>query len=177
MERFHVDGRLANFDTVEVTRALTNERLGYDGVISGPIRAEGDVKALANLRASVHLGIAPGRKGVPVSGQLNADYNGATDSIEVAKSYVALPNTRLDLSGSDGRQLHLQLVSHNLNDFLPAMQMGSKNPPKEMPIALQKGGAATFTGDVTGKLSAPQIARSEERRVGKECRSRWSPYH
>ena len=24
---------------------------------------------------------------------------------------------------------------------------------------------------------AKEIARSEERRVGKECRSRWSPYH
>src|SRR2546427_5486393 len=24
---------------------------------------------------------------------------------------------------------------------------------------------------------APRNARSEERRVGKECRSRWSPYH
>ena len=24
---------------------------------------------------------------------------------------------------------------------------------------------------------APEFARSEERRVGKECRSRWSPYH
>ena len=24
---------------------------------------------------------------------------------------------------------------------------------------------------------APQRGRSEERRVGKECRSRWSPYH
>ena len=23
----------------------------------------------------------------------------------------------------------------------------------------------------------PLISRSEERRVGKECRSRWSPYH
>src|SRR2546430_14396413 len=23
----------------------------------------------------------------------------------------------------------------------------------------------------------PQLRRSEERRVGKECRSRWSPYH
>ena len=23
----------------------------------------------------------------------------------------------------------------------------------------------------------PQVLRSEERRVGKECRSRWSPYH
>ena len=25
--------------------------------------------------------------------------------------------------------------------------------------------------------SAPAVLRSEERRVGKECRSRWSPYH
>ena len=23
----------------------------------------------------------------------------------------------------------------------------------------------------------PELLRSEERRVGKECRSRWSPYH
>ena len=27
------------------------------------------------------------------------------------------------------------------------------------------------------KASAPHSTRSEERRVGKECRSRWSPYH
>src|SRR2546427_12975212 len=27
------------------------------------------------------------------------------------------------------------------------------------------------------KNCAPMIVRSEERRVGKECRSRWSPYH
>ena len=26
-------------------------------------------------------------------------------------------------------------------------------------------------------LGKTAIARSEERRVGKECRSRWSPYH
>src|SRR5256885_3723402 len=29
----------------------------------------------------------------------------------------------------------------------------------------------------TGALAAPLGIRSEERRVGKECRSRWSPYH
>src|SRR6476646_11933933 len=28
----------------------------------------------------------------------------------------------------------------------------------------------------TGKISFDQKGRSEERRVGKECRSRWSPY-
>ena len=26
-------------------------------------------------------------------------------------------------------------------------------------------------------ISSPEHRRSEERRVGKECRSRWSPYH
>ena len=27
------------------------------------------------------------------------------------------------------------------------------------------------------EVTTPDINRSEERRVGKECRSRWSPYH
>ena len=29
----------------------------------------------------------------------------------------------------------------------------------------------------TGNRLRQQLVRSEERRVGKECRSRWSPYH
>src|SRR2546422_11731627 len=40
--------------------------------------------------------------------------------------------------------------------------------------------AATFMilGDVcTRNCAYCAVARSEERRVGKECRSRWSPYH
>ena len=31
--------------------------------------------------------------------------------------------------------------------------------------------------DVMTVRGMPGITRSEERRVGKECRSRWSPYH
>src|SRR3712207_2567204 len=35
-----------------------------------------------------------------------------------------------------------------------------------------------FMGYYTDQTCAPtQLLRSEERRVGKECRSRWSPYH
>ena len=30
---------------------------------------------------------------------------------------------------------------------------------------------------IIGLIIAGVIIRSEERRVGKECRSRWSPYH
>ena len=36
---------------------------------------------------------------------------------------------------------------------------------KRLEPLMQQGGAAA------------QLTRSEERRVGKECRSRWSPYH
>ena len=44
------------------------------------------------------------------------------------------------------------------------------------------GGAAMVGGPRTAMKSGPRTAmksgpRSEERRVGKECRSRWSPYH
>ena len=43
--------------------------------------------------------------------------------------------------------------------------------------------ALTLTAGALDKLEAfasfngPDFYRSEERRVGKECRSRWSPYH
>ena len=39
--------------------------------------------------------------------------------------------------------------------------------------------ANQFNLGVANLVGAPVdlIARSEERRVGKECRSRWSPYH
>src|SRR2546425_6458010 len=36
---------------------------------------------------------------------------------------------------------------------------------------------ALVVGNARVRLAAPRFARSEERRVGKECRCRWSPYH
>ena len=35
--------------------------------------------------------------------------------------------------------------------------------------------ADQFQADIQPLMTSPK--RSEERRVGKECRSRWSPYH
>src|SRR5256885_12861075 len=52
---------------------------------------------------------------------------------------------------------------------------------------MRDGGSAMSSGDLlmatplAGRSEPPMTrrgcARSEERRVGKECRSRWSPYH
>ena len=50
-------------------------------------------------------------------------------------------------------------------------------------VSCYKDGASSplFTADINytsdGKISNINLGRSEERRVGKECRSRWSPYH
>ena len=35
----------------------------------------------------------------------------------------------------------------------------------------------TKEGRKEGRMEGREKGRSEERRVGKECRSRWSPYH
>src|SRR5574340_1204624 len=42
-----------------------------------------------------------------------------------------------------------------------------------------EGPHLSMTGESRGcsRAAAPVCGRSEERRVGKECRSRWSPYH
>ena len=43
--------------------------------------------------------------------------------------------------------------------------------------AMADNGAHVTLLDVDADALDRAVARSEERRVGKECRSRWSPYH
>ena len=44
-------------------------------------------------------------------------------------------------------------------------------------LAEGKGKGEFYTPKCIVNLIAEMLERSEERRVGKECRSRWSPYH
>ena len=53
--------------------------------------------------------------------------------------------------------------------FVMAACLGTLFLKMELPIPYLLGGIFAAV--------ACKIARSEERRVGKECRSRWSPYH
>jgi translocation and assembly module TamB len=149
-DQFRVNGKLNHFDMQALARPFLKQRLGYDGIISGPVHAEGNTKNTSAVVARADLTIAPGRRGIPVSGRINADYNGRADTVTLAKSYIALPATRLDLSGSLGRSIQVKLVSRNLKDFQPLLPSS--------PIALNPGGAATFIGAVTGRLGAPHIA-------------------
>ena len=46
----------------------------------------------------------------------------------------------------------------------------------ELAVELERAKGLTEVR-ITSRESGDIIMRSEERRVGKECRSRWSPYH
>ena len=50
-------------------------------------------------------------------------------------------------------------------------------PPAGVQIDNEKSEKDTIAAHKQEKENEPQDHRSEERRVGKECRSRWSPYH
>ena len=46
-----------------------------------------------------------------------------------------------------------------------------------LPLKMRRHATAGFTGIIRIRNAVWFVLRSEERRVGKECRSRWSPYH
>ena len=178
LQRLSVDGNLRNFSIQNITQALQGNRIGYDGTISGTLRAQGDLKAKGTngYSAQANINIVPShsRQGVPVSGHLYADYRGASDSIDLGKSFLALPNSRLDLSGSLNRRLDLTLLSRNLNDFQPALAFASLpgQHPTPLPITLQAGGNALMQAAVTGNLASPKItAHAALNRFGAQQKS------
>ena len=56
-----------------------------------------------------------------------------------------------------------------LRGFIPSFYNGTL----EGEILVEGKGVTEYGGELSAKI----LTRSEERRVGKECRSRWSPYH
>ena len=72
---------------------------------------------------------------------------------------------------SSGQVLE-ELLRHLYQQVLPKLAPADQ---KDLADKIEKAGG-TKTVD---KLTLGQLVgiRSEERRVGKECRSRWSPYH
>ena len=131
---YKLDGNLRNLDLQTALRAV-GEQLPYDAVISGPVSAEGDTKVpgTKSLAARAALSLAPGRRGIPVSGRLNANFSGAADNVTVTSSYLNLAHTRVTLDGSVNNHLNFSLTSRDLNDLLAAASL--KGPA---PVALNR---------------------------------------
>jgi translocation and assembly module TamB len=149
MAQFRLSGNLRNFGIAAAAHVLGGI-IAYNGMVSGPFQAEGNIKTSTGLVARANLAIAPAprERGIPVSGRLIADYNGQAQTVTLGQSFVALPHSRVDLSGPLGREIQVRMVSRDLADFQPLAAI---------PVTFQNGNA-TLNATVSGSFSAPRIA-------------------
>jgi translocation and assembly module TamB len=152
--RYRLNGSLCRLDLQTAVNELVERRIAYAGVASGTVFAQGDLRqpGTQSIAAHTRLSITPGTRGIPMSGRLNADYNGTSDDISINDSYIALPHTRATLSGSLGNRMDVALTTRDLNELIAAIPGTTK-----LPVTLEPGGQVTVTAAVTGQLTSPHV--------------------
>src|SRR3989440_586329 len=78
-----------------------------------------------------------------------------------------------DLAGDRGAQIDVGRGAFTVSEQV-TVEGAATNVDLSTAVA---GGVVTTTQIAELPLNGRSFMRSEERRVGKECRSRWSPYH
>jgi translocation and assembly module TamB len=163
MRQLSLESQFHGFDLPVIAAAATGRRIDYDGVINGAITLQGDLaqKGTTGFNADANLSMQPGHRGVPLTGRILASYRGATEAIDLGRSFVALPHSRLELSGAlsqdHSAQIYVRFLSHDLNDLLPGINAVSSKPAATLPITLRTGGWVVIDAEIAGQLSKPQI--------------------
>ena len=96
----------------------------------------------------------------------------STDQLERMSERRYLDALTLEIS----HELEISILAHRRNTLLYLVRQDSSYLQANDSLLLTADG---IVGQLPGRASSAEEARvrSEERRVGKECRSRWSPYH
>jgi translocation and assembly module TamB len=147
-DRFRFEGNLSGFGMRRLVAALSPQPLPWDAQISGPVRAEGSLRRPGELRASARLNLSPAA-GAPVRGQIQLDYDGRRGTLDLGRSSLQLPSTRLDISGAIGNRMVVHLETRDLGDLLPLVG-------RPIPLELRQG-VVVFDGTITGRLEDPRI--------------------
>jgi len=71
-------------------------------------------------------------------------------------------------------QIGTRLVQDHLSSMFPVKY---RWPVFDLAASPFEDYKAIIDEECKVRARTPKVSRSEERRVGKECRSRWSPYH
>ena len=96
---------------------------------------------------------------------------GVQSQVESAQRLDELQNTVRQLRGRMEELEHsLEALSKQQRDLYTDLE-------KRLAANGSQPGGAAAGGAATPGAAGAHASRSEERRVGKECRSRWSPYH
>lgn len=149
---YRLNGTIAGLAVRDLAALGTPKPVPYDGLVAGSITASGRLTRISRLNeATAQLTVSPAPSGPAVNGEISAQYNGATAKLEMAHSWVQLPHTRADVTGTLGNSLAVKLDSGDLNDLLPALNGHA------LPFELRNG-TASFAGSVNGPLDSPRIS-------------------
>ena len=153
LSRYAVNGEVSGVEVRRAFALLDPTALPWDGRASGKVHLEGSLGRAKDLRVSGSITVSPAPTGDPVRGQIMANFNADSGVLDLGRSSLTLPHSRLDFSGALGRQLQVHLETSDLNDLLPALG----ETAAKVPVKLHDG-SVIFDGTVTGKLADPQVA-------------------
>lgn len=156
LKRFKVNGRLDGISVSTAGQLAGVKQIPYSGGITGPVEVAGTIGA-RDLKAAGTFKLTPGQGGVPVSGEVEVAYDQRRGSVQLGNSYVVLPSSRLDVSGTLGSMLKVRLESRDLSDVLPALRLAGENAPDKLPLQLLPDGSALFEGTVTGPVKTARV--------------------
>ena len=144
-ERVSLKGRISRFGLAQLTSALGAAPLPYDGIVSGQVEGQGTT---SQLSTSVKLTIDPAKTGPAIHGIVSANYDSAAGQVNLGSSWLELPHSRIDVTGTLGGRLDVKAASSDFADVVPLL---GPNVPK---VTFS---SATFNGTVTGPLTTPQL--------------------
>ncbi|HYL74039.1 MAG TPA: translocation/assembly module TamB domain-containing protein [Bryobacteraceae bacterium] len=158
-KKLNVHGTAKGFSLREVAKLGSRETGELNGTLDGSISLEGVFAraGLAGVIAQAKMDITPGTGGVPVQGAVQIRYDQRAGTVQLGNSEVNLGSTHIGASGTLGQTMQVQVLSKNLNDFLPLFPIFGEEPPKQLPVALH-GGVARLDGTVTGPLANPRVS-------------------
>ncbi|MDQ1472296.1 MAG: translocation and assembly module TamB, partial [Bryobacterales bacterium] len=148
-ERFKASGRLEHFGLAQVATLRTKQKLPYDGIIGGSFKIEGTMR---NQRGQAQLVISPVKAGAPVRGNIQVKFDTGARRIELGHSSIDLPHSHVEVAGTLGDRLDVQVDSSDAKDLLPFLLEKAKPD-------VGWGGMA-FRGTVSGPLDHPMVAGS-----------------
>ncbi len=156
-EQFRVTGEVAGFSLEELTRVPGVPRVVWSGGVTGPIEVSGRLRqgGVRDVEATARLAVAPGTGAHPLEGEIEATYSQQGARLELGRSWLATPASRVEFTGTLGQRLEVALRSKDLADFEPAMGLVSTKAAP-LPVRLAQG-EASFRGVVAGPLDSPEV--------------------
>lgn len=150
---YHVEGQVAGFRARRVMALYSTEATPWDALVSGSLELNGQLGRGDQFRAAGEWEIEPVPDGAPVRGHLTARYEAAGGVLDLGRSTLSLPGSRMEFSGALGSVLRVHLETRDFAELLPAV--GKK--AASLPVKLENG-TAVFDGTVTGNLNQPRAA-------------------